>query len=94
MDGMEGGTNSVPPPGGPEGVPPPPGPQSGGQSARAIAMTIGEPEVGSGAVMGTAMAAATTATTVAALAVRRSRRSIDVFAALPVLSVVFMLVPV
>lgn len=93
---MEGGTNSVPPPGGPEGVPPPGfPPQSGGQSARAIAMTIGaEPEVGSGAVMGAAMAAATTATTAAALAVRRSRRSVDVFAALLVLCVVFMLVPV
>lgn len=37
--GMEGGMNSVPPPGGPEGIPPLPGPppQSGGQSARAIA---------------------------------------------------------
>ncbi|MGC7294836.1 hypothetical protein, partial [Mycobacteroides abscessus] len=66
--------NSVPPPGGPEGVPPP-GPQSGGQSARAIAMTIrAEPEVGSGAVMDAAIAAATTASMATALEVRQGSR--------------------
>lgn len=77
---MEGGTNSVPPPGGPEGVPPLPGPppQSGGQSARAIATIELEPGVGSGTTTGIVIAAATTATMAAALEARRSQRRVDI----------------
>lgn len=87
---MEGGTNSVPPPGGPEGVPPFPGPppQSGGQSARAIATIELEPGAGSGAMTGTQTAAATTAMMAAALEARRGQLPVDTPVAARVWSVV------